>query len=265
MPEGDTVWRTARHLDAALAGSTLTRSDFRVPRYATVDLSGQRVDQVASRGKHLLLRTPTVIVHSHLAMEGAWHLYRRPRSRWRRPGHTARAILENEEWQAVGFSLGVVEVLSRAREDEVVGHLGPDLLDPDVDLDLGASNVAAGRDRPIFLALLDQRNIAGFGNEYVNEILFLSDLAPTTPVAEVEDVDAVVRLGHRLITSNVRTIQRDFGAPRAGNWVYGRAGRPCRRCGAIIRRGQLGDDPTRERIVFWCPRCQPDRTAGAAI
>jgi len=265
MPEGDTVWRTAHHLDAALAGAVLIRSDVRTPRYATVDLTGQRVDRVVSRGKHLLLRTSTVVVHSHLAMEGAWHLYRLPRPRWRRPGHTARIVLQSEEWQAVGFSLGLLDVLPRDREADAVGHLGPDLLDPNVDLELAAANASAVGERPIFSALLDQRNLAGLGNEYVNEVLFLSGMAPTAPVSEATDVGAIVRLAHRLITANALKVDRDFGAPRGGDWVYGRAGLPCRRCGAIIRRDRLGDDPAHERVTFRCPRCQPAPEAGVAL
>lgn len=263
MPEGDTVWRTAHHLHEAFAGTTLTRTDFRVPRYATVDLVGQRVDEVVSRGKHLLMRTEAFTVHSHLKMEGSWHLYRLPRPRWRRPAHSARAVLENSSWQAVGFSLGVLEVLPREREADVVGHLGPDLLDDDFDTDVAVDRVGLHVDRPIFLALLDQRNVAGFGNEYVNELLFLRRLAPTRPTGEVPDLRGLIELGRRLLSANARQVDRSFGVDVRGRtrgdeprWVYGRAGRPCRRCGTPIRQGHLGDDATRERVTFWCPRCQ---------
>ncbi len=194
MPEGDTVWRAARHLHEALAGRALTRTDFRVPAFATVDLSGSPVDEVVSRGKHLLIRTPEDSIHSHLKMEGAWHVYRLG-SPWRRPGHTARAVLENDEWQAVGYSLGILEVLPRSDEQSVVGHLGPDLLGADWDLDEAARRVAADPDRPVFLALLDQRNVAGFGNEYANELLFLMGLLPTRPVGEVADIRRVISRG----------------------------------------------------------------------
>src|SRR3954469_17386363 len=150
MPEGDTVWRTARHLHEALAGRILTRTDFRVPAFATVDLRGEVVDEVVSHGKHLLIRTPEHSIHSHLKMEGAWHVYRLGSS-WRRPGHSARAVLENDEWQAVGYSLGILEVVDRDREDEVIGHLGPDLLGPSWDLDDAVARTAADPDRPVFL------------------------------------------------------------------------------------------------------------------
>lgn len=258
MPEGDTVWRTARHLHEALAGRELTRTDFRVPAYAAVDLSGSLVEEVVSRGKHLLIRTAEHSVHSHLKMEGAWHVYRLG-SPWRRPGHTARAVLENEERQAVGYSLGILEVLPRSVEDSVVGHLGPDLLGPDFDLDEAAQRVGADPDRPVFLALLDQRNVAGFGNEYANELLFLMGLLPTRPVGEVADIRRVISRGQKMLDLNKSRVDRSFtGSARTGEerWVYGRDRSRCRRCGTALRHGTLGDRPTAERNTFWCPNCQ---------
>jgi endonuclease-8 len=258
MPEGDTVWRSARHLHEALAGRELTRTDFRVPAYATVDLSGSRVDEVVSRGKHLLIRTPDHSIHSHLKMEGAWHVYRLG-SPWRRPGHSARAVLENDEWQTVGYSLGILEVLPRSDEQSVVGHLGPDLLGPDWDLDEAARRVAADLDRPVFLALLDQRNVAGFGNEYANELLFLMGLLPTRPVGEVSDIRRVISRGQRMLDVNKSRVDRSFtGSARTGEerWVYGRERSRCRRCGTPLCHGTLGDRPTTERTTFWCPSCQ---------
>src|SRR5271166_1291520 len=134
MPEGDVVWRAARQLDAALAGRVLTRSDFRVPRYATADLTGRTVLEVVSRGKHLLTRVEgDLTVHTHLRMDGSWRVW--PAGRYPPRDHRVRLVIENSQWQAVGFALGVVEVLRTAREVSVVGHLGPDLLGPDWDLD----------------------------------------------------------------------------------------------------------------------------------
>ncbi|MEH3033580.1 MAG: Fpg/Nei family DNA glycosylase [Aeromicrobium erythreum] len=259
MPEGDTVWRTAHHLHEALSGHELTRCDVRVPQHATVDLTGQVVDETVSRGKHLLTRIGSTTLHTHLKMEGAWHVYRQG-TRWRRPAHTARVVLETATHQAVGFSLGVVDVVDRDREDTVVGHLGPDLLGPDWDLDEATARVAADPDRPVFLALLDQRNLAGLGNEYVNELLFLMGLAPTRPVGTVPDVRRVVQRGQQLLDLNKARVERSFtGSTRQGEdrWVYSRERRRCRRCGTPIRRGDLGDRPTTERQTFWCPHCQP--------
>src|SRR3954463_7217147 len=121
------------HLDRALTGSVLTRTDFRVPAHATLDLSGQVVEGTVPRGKHLLTRIGSDrTLHTHLKMEGAWHLYK-PGTPWRRPAHEARVVLRTDEWTAVGFALGVVEVLDREAEPEAVGHLGPDLLGEDWD------------------------------------------------------------------------------------------------------------------------------------
>jgi endonuclease-8 len=259
MPEGDTVWRTAHHLHEALAGRELTRTDFRVPAFATVDLSGESVDEVVSRGKHLLIRTPAHSIHSHLKMEGAWHVQRLD-TPWRRPGHSARAVLENHEWQCIGYSLGILEVIDRDAEESVVGYLGPDLLGPDWSLDEAVRRVGADPERPVFLALLDQRNVAGFGNEYVNELLFLMGLRPARPVGEVPDLARVISRGQRMLDVNKSRVERSFtGSTRTGDdrWVYRRERTRCRRCGTRIREGQLGDHPTTERNTFWCPHCQP--------
>ena len=190
MPEGDTVWRTALHLDQALSGTVLRGTDFRVPAHATLDLAGQPVVATLARGKHLLTRIgDDLTLHTHLKMEGSWHLYR-PGSPWRRPAHEARVVLRTEEWTAVGFALGVVEVVPRNDEDTVVGHLGPDLLGPDWDEDEAAAAAARRPHRPVADAILDQRNLAGLGNLYKNELCFLAGVHPRLPVGEVPDLPA---------------------------------------------------------------------------
>jgi len=258
VPEGDTVWRTAHHLDEALTGTTLTRTDFRVPAYATYDLSGLRVDEVVSRGKHLLIRVDEFSIHSHLKMEGAWHVYRHG-SRWRRPAFQARVVLENSECQAVGFSLGIMEVLARDRENKAVGHLGPDVLGPDWDTAEAQRRINADPGRPVFVALHDQRNLAGFGNEYVNELCFLSGVLPTRPVGELPDLSRILDRGRRMILANRDRVERTMtGDTRPGrmHWVFARSGKPCRRCGTTIRSGELGARLTQMRITYWCPYCQ---------
>lgn len=256
MPEGDTVFRTAQRLDQALAGRTVTRFDLRVPAFATVDLSGRPVHAVVPRGKHLLMRIGDQTVHSHLRMDGAWLLYR-PGERWRHPAFRVRAIVGTAEHEAVGIDLAEVEVVATRDEQRLVGHLGPDPLAADWDATEAVRRL--GRDgRSIHVALLDQRNVAGFGNEYAAELLFLRGVLPTTPTSEV-DLPALVDLGVRTIRANRNRVDRTFtGVDRRGatTWVYGRAGRPCRRCGTPIRTGHLGADPTRERVTFWCPSCQ---------
>jgi endonuclease-8 len=256
MPEGDTVFRTARRLHEALAGEIATEFDIRVPGSATADLTGERIREVVPRGKHLLLRIGAHTLHSHLKMEGRWDVYR-PGQRWRAPAFRARAIVGTTGAQAVGFDLAMVEVLPTADEDRVVGHLGPDPLSARWDADEAARRLAADG-RAVHVALLDQRHAAGFGNEYVNELLFVRGILPTTPADEVDAV-ALMQTGARMIRANRDRSGRTFtGDTRPGrqNWVYRREGEPCRRCGALILKTELGADPTAERIVFWCPRCQ---------
>ena len=266
MPEGDTVWRTATHLDKALSGQVLVASDFRVPSYATLDLSGRRVVETIARGKHLLTRIgdgdEAVTLHTHLKMEGSWHLYREG-TPWRRPAHSARVILRTGDWTAVGFSLGVVEVLPRADEGSVVDHLGPDLLGPDWDLDEAVRRIEADPDRAVGEALLDQRCLAGIGNLYKAEALFLAGMTPFLSVAEVPDLAKVVNLARRLMLANRdSSMQVTTGVARRGeqHWVYQRAGKPCRRCATRVMSAMQGEPP-RERVTYWCPSCQPPATA----
>jgi|SRR5580698_449185 endonuclease-8 len=258
MPEGDTVWRTARQLQDALAGRVLTRSDFRVPRYATVSLAGRAVAEAISRGKHLLIRVDgDVTVHTHLKMDGSWRIS--PASAYPLRDHRIRLVLANETWQAVGQQLGIVEVIRTSRESQAVGHLGPDLLGPDWDQAEAVRRLAAAPDRAIGEALMDQRNLAGIGNVYKAEILFLRGLSPWRPAGEVTAMTDVVELARRLLAANKERVGHvTTGNPARGaqNWVYGRAGRPCRRCGTLISRADQGP-ATEERVTFWCPRCQP--------
>ena len=175
MPEGDTVWQTARRLHTALAGRVLTRSDLRVPRFATADLTGRPVLDVTPRGKHLLTRIDGgLTLHSHLRMDGSWQVYA-PGEHWRGgPSHQIRAILGNAEAVAVGYRLPVLALIRTADESDVVGHLGPDLLGPDWDPQEAERRLTADPARPLGEALLDQRNLAGIGNVYKSELAFLA-------------------------------------------------------------------------------------------
>ncbi|QOC26496.1 Fpg/Nei family DNA glycosylase [Microbacterium hominis] len=256
MPEGDTVFRTARRLHEALAGAEVTRFDLRVPRYATADLTGELVHEVVPRGKHLLMRIGGFTLHSHLKMEGRWLVFRRG-ERWRSPAFQARAIVGTAQVDAVGFEIAMVDLVPTSEEDALVGHLGPDLLGPDWDPAEAARRLSADG-RPVHVAVLDQRNLAGLGNEYANELLFVRGILPTTPAADV-DVAGLVDTAARMITANRDRPSRTFtGDTRPGrqNWVYRRERKPCRRCGTPIRRTELGATETSERIVFWCPVCQ---------
>jgi endonuclease-8 len=262
LPEGDTVWRTALHLDKALSGDLLVESDFRVPAYATLDLSGQRVETTLSRGKHLLTRIGSEqTLHTHLKMEGAWHLYR-PGTPWRRPAHEARVVLRTEGWTAVGFALGVVELVPRQAEDTVVGHLGPDLLGPDWDEDEALRRLLADPGRPVADALLDQRNLAGIGNLYKNELCFVAGVHPRLPVGEVADLRRLVRRARAALEANKHRVEQTMtGDLRRGRqtWVYRRDKQPCRRCGTTIRVDVQGPE-MQERATYWCPTCQPEPT-----
>jgi endonuclease VIII len=257
MPEGDVVWYTARRLHEALAGRMLTRSDFRVPRLATADLTGDVVIETVPRGKHLLTRTKNgLTVHTHLRMDGSWRV--RPAGEPLRDSHRIRLLLANDDWQAIGYQLGVVELVRTSEESRVTGHLGPDLLGPDWDCAEAVRRLGAEPGRPIGEALLNQRNLAGAGTVFATEMLFLRGIDPWRPVGEVTDLEALVDLGHRLLDANKTRLDRvTTGDTRPGRqyWVYGRAGRPCRRCGTLIRRGEQGP-PSQERLRFWCPNCQ---------
>jgi endonuclease-8 len=254
MPEGDVVWYTARRLHEALAGRTLTRSDFRVPRLATADLTGDVVTQTLSRGKHLLIRTKNgLTVHTHLRMDGTWQV--RPAAERIRDSHRIRLLLANNDWQAIGYQLGVVELIRTGEESRVTGHLGPDLLGADWDRAEAVRRLSAEPDRPVGEALLDQRNLAGIGNVHKAEVLFLSGLSPWQPSGGVADLGAVADLAKRLLEANKeRHGHVTTGSLRRGeeHWVYGRRGRPCRRCGTPIRSAGQQD-----RITYWCPSCQP--------
>jgi endonuclease-8 len=266
VPEGDNVWRTARSLHATLAGQVLLRSDFRVPKLATLDLAGNTVDEVVSRGKHLLMRTAgpagELSIHSHLLMDGSWRIYA-PGQRWNKPAFQARVVLETKPATAVGFLLGILEVIPTAEEAEAVGHLGPDLLGPDWDAEEALRRLRSDPERGIGLALLDQRNLAGVGNVYRCELCFLAGVHPLAKVAQVPDLPRIVQLAKTLLEANKdRNRRNTVGGPAGRNaspvWVYGRAGQPCLRCRTPVVHTKLGETELTERDLYFCPRCQPE-------
>ncbi|MGW1229502.1 DNA-formamidopyrimidine glycosylase family protein [Streptomyces sp. NPDC001478] len=270
MPEGDTVLQTAKRLHGALAGQVLTRTDLRVPRFATADLSGREVLEVAARGKHLLTRVEGgLTLHSHLRMDGAWRVFAQG-ERWRGgPAHQIRAILSTATHTAVGYRLPVLELLRTQDEEQAVGHLGPDLLGPGWDPDLALRNLLAAPERPLGEALLDQRNLAGIGNVYKCELCFLARATPWLPVGELPPRTAalLVTTAKQLLEANRdRPVRITTAAVRSGTgtgpaprprrpvddlWVYGRAHRPCLRCRTPVRTAEQDNRPT-----YWCPHCQ---------
>lgn len=260
MPEGDTIWLAARRLDDALAGATVTRCDLRVPHLATVSLVGQTLTTVAPAGKHLLMRFDGGwTLHSHLRMDGSWHLYR-PGQRWRGgPGFTVRALLGTADWVAVGYRVHDLAVLRSTDEHRLIGHLGPDVLHADRwDSAAALQRLLASPDEEIGLALLDQRILAGPGNIYRCEAMFLAGVHPWQPVAAVADPAALLDRVHSLMAANRgRPQQSTTGEDAHGraHYVHGRNRQPCRRCGTLIRTAAQGAAP-RARITYWCPSCQ---------
>ncbi len=249
MPEGDTVFHTATALRTALVGKALTRSDIRVPRYATVDLTGHVVDEVISRGKHLFIRVGPASIHSHLKMEGSWRIG------WSKgAAHRIRIVLETADSRAAGIDLGLLEVLDRETDMAAVAHLGPDLLGPDWEPRTAVANLTADPDRALAPALLDQRVMAGVGNVYCNELCFVFGRLPTSPVSSLTDPLRVVQRARDMLWLNrSRWNRTTTGDTRPGRqlWVYGRAGEPCRRCGTLVETDTTGD-----RVTYWCPVCQ---------
>jgi endonuclease-8 len=230
-----------------------------VPRLATTDLTGSLVVETIARGKHLLTRfegAEALSLHTHLKMEGSWRVYARG-ERWKRPAHQARVVLETASHQAVGFSLGIVELIPTSQEPDVVGHLGPDLLGPDWDEDEALRRLRADPDRPVVEALVDQTRLAGIGNMYAAELCFVSGLHPQTPMSDVPDLLRLLRVARQMLEQNVtRATQATTGNLREPFWVYRRDKAPCRRCGTPIEVAMRGE-PGRERASYWCPRCQP--------
>lgn len=262
MPEGDTVFRTARRLHQALAGAKLTTVDLRWGDAATVDFTGRISIEVISRGKHLLHRVEGGwTIHSHLRMDGSWRILATgAASRRRTAGHAVRAVVGTAEWTCIGIRLGMLDVLPTAQESHIVGHLGPDILGPDWELATAVSNLRAQGSAPIGAALLDQRNLAGIGTMYAAETLFLQQQHPWTPVSELDEsaVTAVVGRARRLLQAGIaHAVQSTTGSRRRGEEVYvhARSGLPCRRCGGGVRVAMIGAPP-QDRTMFWCPRCQ---------
>jgi endonuclease-8 len=274
VPEGDTIFRAARTLQRALAGRTVTGFDTQLAQLAVVDrrapVAGRTIDAVTARGKHLLIElSGDLVLRTHMRMHGSWHIYR-PGERWRAPRRDARIVLTTSEWVAIAFSVNDAEFVTRdALEHHArVAALGPDLLDEHVDLAEARRRIRETPARHIAEAILRQQSVAGLGNVFKSEILFLCKVPPFAPVDTVTDaeLDCLLERGRTLIRLNVdehavvaatRVGRITTGRldPREKLWVYGRAGRPCRRCGAPIQSAS----ETEGRRSYWCPECQAPR------
>ena len=268
MPEGDTIFRTAEVLRAALVGRQVTaaRAQPRPGLRRVPDLSrlvGSTIASVEARGKHLLIGFDNgLTMRSHMRMTGSWHRYR-PGEPWRRPAHQASAVLETGEAVAVAFEAPVVELLTDAdlRRSRPLTELGPDLLSGSFDADEALRRLRARNEDQLGNALLDQRAVAGIGNVVKSEVCFIERLDPWAPVKSFDDDElrGALTTARRVLQANTRGGARNTtGSPVRGQgvWVYGRAGRPCRRCG---RRSESARQGELARVTYWCPRCQPAR------
>jgi endonuclease-8 len=278
MPEGDTIFRAARTLHRALAGKPVTRFESAYAHVAAVDVDhpvvGRTVERVEAAGKHLLVRfSGGLALRTHMRMNGSWHIYR-PGERWQRPRRAMRVLLETADFVAVAFDVPVAELESEAAlaRDEALRRLGPDLLGPEFDQDEAVRRLRSRPERAVADALLDQSAVAGAGNIYKSETLFLCGVWPFAPVATLDDetLRRLLAMARRLLTLNVResepggivtyrglrrTTHRADPAERL--WVYSRGGRPCRRCGTAIVMERQG---VHARVTYFCPRCQPEPT-----
>lgn len=265
MPEGDTVHRTCSRLHEALAGRVLLAAELRWPGLSTARLGGMTVREVVPRGKHILLRLDSGwTLHSHLRMEGQWRLERTPAplpgEPPREPAHAGpdlRAVLVTAVWTARGLRLGALDLVRTGDEHTLVGHLGPDVLDPAFDAGLAVASLARSG-TTVGAALLDQRNLAGIGTLWASEALFLEGVDPWAQDVPADRLARVVARARRLMVANLpHAVQSSTGSRRAGEatYVHARSGLPCRRCGTTIRVAPIGP-PTRERVLFSCPSCQ---------
>ncbi len=281
MPEGDTLRRTADGLRPYLVGRPVTavRASGPGPVPQIDRLVGATITGVEALGKNLLIRFDNGFeLRTHLRMNGSWHRYR-PGEHWRRPPARARLVLEVPGAVAVCFDAPVVELLETRAEalHPALAALGPDLLDPDFEARDGAAEAfrrlrdPARAERVAAEALLDQQALAGIGNVYKSEVLYIERVDPWARVRDLDDATLarLIATAHRLLVANADrrdglgrrgrraervTTDGDPAAARRPLWVYGRAGRPCLRCGTVIARRSQGTE--RPRLTFWCPRCQ---------
>ncbi|MFJ6652593.1 DNA-formamidopyrimidine glycosylase family protein [Microbacterium sp. NPDC091313] len=264
MPEGDSVYRLARRLEAASAGHVVRSGELRSGGAAGRRLDGMRIESFDTRGKHLLTRfSGGESLHTHLRMQGSWTVTAARRMPPRAVVDTVRVRMQLADGRTVwGIDLPVVELVPTDAEGAVLAHLGPDPLRADWDADEAVRRLRRAPARPLVAALLDQRNLAGLGNLWVNEVAFLRGIHPFAPVGGV-DLPPLVALAARMlrISATVPAMyQVTTGRARAGesHWVAGRAGRPCLRCGTtVLVRAERRGDPEQRR-TWWCPRCQPE-------
>lgn len=258
MPEGDTVYRTAHRLHQVFAGRPLVRADLRWPGLSTYELAGRVTTEVVPRGKHILHRLDDGwTMHSHLRMDGSWTIVRPDASP--PTSGTVRAVLGTDEYAALGDSLGMLDVVRTSDEASVVGHLGPDLLGDDWDADRAVANLSRAPGT-LAAALLDQTNLAGLGTIWAAESLFAARLDPFAAASATDPatLKALVSRARTMLRASATGALPSSTGSRvrgASTYVHGRQRQPCRRCGTTIEMRKVGPS-TRERPLFFCPRCQ---------
>jgi endonuclease-8 len=255
VPEGDTIFRAARTLDRALAGRAVARFESVFSRLTRANddrrIVGRTVERIDARGKHLLIWfSGDLVLRTHMRMRGSWHIYR-PGERWQRPHADMRIVIGTAEYEAVAFSVPVAELTGAhdLERDSPLRDLGPDILSEQFDAADVVSRIQALPDAEIANALLDQHCVAGIGNIFKSESLFVARVDPFARVGTLtrEDVSRVVDAARRLMRASANGRPAEFS-------VYGRGGRPCRRCGTLISRRKQGENA---RVTYWCERCQP--------
>ena len=272
MPEGDAIYRTARTLHRALAGRAVSRFESVLPSLTRVHedapITGRRIERVEAAGKHVLIRfSGGLMLRTHMRMNGSWHIYR-PGERWRRPRRDMRIVVATDAFEAVAFTVPVAEFLDARAEaqQQDLRAIGPDLLADTFDEDEALRRVRGRGGDEIAEALLNQRVLAGIGNVYKSEVLFICRLNPFAPVRSVDEpsLRGVFATARKLLQANVSSlgggIRTYIGYRRGGErgeaaqrYVYGRARKPCRRCGTAIRVRAQGPHA---RLSYWCPACQ---------
>ncbi|MFN2446431.1 MAG: Fpg/Nei family DNA glycosylase [Vicinamibacterales bacterium] len=274
MPEGDTIFRAARTLHRALANETVTRFETGYAHLSRIDddapIAGRVIEDVRSQGKHLLMRfSGALILRTHMRMNGSWHIYR-PGEKWRLSTRDMRIRVETTNWVAVAFNVPDAEFVDAANlaRHRPMARLGPDLLSADFDEEAALARMSAHAAEPIAEVLLNQHVVSGIGNVFKSEVLFVVRVHPDTLVATLDEHARreIVQAGRRLLQANVAPgarqgivtyagLRRTTGSanPGDGLWVYGRGGRPCRRCGTKIAWRKTGLDA---RSTYWCPTCQ---------
>lgn len=262
VPEGDTIHHAADRLAGALTGQTVVAAtgSHRAMREFGRRVTGRDVTSVTAHGKHLLIHfSNDWTLRSHMGMTGVWHLYSREEN-WRKSEGKARVVLTTDVHVAVCFAAPTVELAPRHIVARSIEDLGPDLMDAGIDVeDIVASVNTRPGDTAVCDVIVDQQLMAGLGNVYKSEVLYLEHIHPDTAISEVttHQLSTLIERGSRLLQANRAGANRTTTGERSRDgrlWVYGRAGKPCRRCDTSIEFGRRGP---LNRTTYWCPRCQP--------